>query len=191
MCWGAFPVPGSFPIFTFPLASFVFIFLFIMDFTIKTLGPRRVPSPVKLSKVSGDFITNYVNDGARAIIDPLIQSPLQPMNVMESSFEVAGPRENIFFDPSKTRCAIVTCGGLCPGINDVIHSIVMELWYLYGVRHILGICYGYHGFLPEYGYESRELTPDFIKNIHHTGGSVLGSSRGHVPPEDVVDCLER
>jgi 6-phosphofructokinase 1 len=105
--------------------------------------------------------------------------------------ERAGPREMIYFDPSKTRAAVVTCGGLCPGINNVIRSLVMTLNYRYGVKKILGIQYGFQGFNPEYGHDFVELTPKKVSNIHQFGGTILGSSRGKQDITTIVDCLER
>ena len=164
-----------------------------MDFTIETLGPRKIPSPIKLSKEKGDFVADYVDDDKRVLFDPSLdvfrktcKSKSEP-----ASFEIAGPREKVYFDYSKVSCAIVTCGGLCPGINGVIRSIVMELWYWYGVRNIIGIKYGYRGFLPEYGYETVELAPEKVKNIHNTGGSMLGSSRGAAKTEEIAEAIER
>ncbi|MGB7910608.1 MAG: 6-phosphofructokinase, partial [Desulfobaccales bacterium] len=97
------------------------------------------------------------------------------------AFEMAGPREKIYFDPSKVHCAIATCGGLCPGTNDVIRAIVLELHFLYGVRHIYGVRYGLRGFIPHYGHELLELNPEVVADIHTFGGTILGSSRG---PQD-------
>ncbi len=105
--------------------------------------------------------------------------------------EEACPREKVYFDPSKTKCAIVTCGGLCPGINDVIRAIVMEAYHQYKIPSILGIKYGLQGFIPDYGHNVLELTPDEVASIHEFGGTILGSSRGPQPPEDIVDALER
>ncbi len=106
-------------------------------------------------------------------------------------FEEACPRDKIYFDPSKTKCAIVTCGGLCPGINDVIRAIVMEAYHQYKVSSILGIKYGLQGFIPDYGHPVVELNPEVVASIHEFGGTILGSSRGPQPPEDIVDALER
>nr|WP_232034945.1 ATP-dependent 6-phosphofructokinase [Desulfovibrio ferrophilus] len=106
-------------------------------------------------------------------------------------FEKAGPREHTYFDPSKTKCAIVTCGGLCPGINDVIRAIVMEAHHNYNVAATLGIRFGLEGFMPEFGHNIWEMTPHDVSNIHLFGGTILGSSRGHQPPEGIVDALER
>jgi 6-phosphofructokinase 1 len=107
------------------------------------------------------------------------------------SVEVAGPRDKIFFDPSKTKAAIVTCGGLCPGINDVIRALVMELYHRYGVRNIVGIRYGFQGLIPAYGHPIMELTPDLVKDIHTMGGSILSSSRGRQDIGEMVNALKR
>ncbi|MGE4504249.1 MAG: ATP-dependent 6-phosphofructokinase [Desulfovibrionaceae bacterium] len=106
-------------------------------------------------------------------------------------FEHAGPREKIYFDSAKTRCAIVTCGGLCPGLNDVIRAIVMECIHNYHVPAVYGIRYGLAGFIPSCGYDYMELTGDNVANIHEFGGTMLGSSRGPQEPGDIVDALER
>jgi 6-phosphofructokinase 1 len=107
------------------------------------------------------------------------------------AFEMAGPREKIYFDPSKVHCAIATCGGLCPGTNDVIRAIVLELHFLYRVRHIYGVRYGLRGFIPTYGHELLELNPQAVANIHTFGGTILGSSRGPQDTGEIVDALER
>jgi 6-phosphofructokinase 1 len=103
------------------------------------------------------------------------------------SLEVAGPREKIFFDPSELKCGIVTCGGLCPGLNDVIRAIVMSLHYHYGVRTIFGFRYGYEGLSSRYKHVPLNLTPENVNNIHQMGGTILGSSRG---PQDIADMLD-
>jgi len=107
------------------------------------------------------------------------------------SFDESGPKESIYFDPSKTKCAIVTCGGLCPGINDVIRAVVMEAYYQYGISSILGIRFGLQGFIPKYKHEVWELTPSVVSDIHEFGGTILGSSRGHQSSEEIVEALER
>ncbi len=106
-------------------------------------------------------------------------------------FEAAGPREKIYFDPSKLKCGIVTCGGLCPGLNDVIRAIVMSLTYHYRVDHIFGFRYGFEGLSPKYGHTPLELTPDVVKDIHKEGGTLLGASRGPQDVGEMVDTLER
>lgn len=112
-------------------------------------------------------------------------------NMNSYEFEPAGPRSNLYFDPRKTKCAIVTCGGLCPGINDVIRAIVMTAHHSYGVAGTLGIRYGLQGFIPDYGHELMELNPNEVASIHEFGGTILSSSRGPQSPEDIVDALER
>jgi len=106
------------------------------------------------------------------------------------SVEKAGPRRMIFFQPESTTCAIVTCGGLCPGINDVIRSLVMHAHYGYGVRRVLGLRYGYEGLNAECGHAPIELTPERVAKIQHMGGSVLGTSRGRQNASTMVARLE-
>jgi 6-phosphofructokinase 1 len=106
-------------------------------------------------------------------------------------FEAAGPRKKLYFDSSRAKCAIVTCGGLCPGINDVIRALVMEAHHQYNVPAILGIRFGLEGFIPGYRHEVLELTPGMVSNVHLFGGTMLGSSRGPQSAEEIVDSLER
>jgi 6-phosphofructokinase 1 len=106
------------------------------------------------------------------------------------TFEKAGPRENIYFEPAKTKVGIVTCGGLCPGLNNVIRSLVNELYYRYGISRVLGIQYGYEGLVPAYNHPVLELTTSMVSNIHLTGGTILGSSRGNQDVAKMVDTLE-
>jgi 6-phosphofructokinase 1 len=104
-------------------------------------------------------------------------------------FEKAGPREKLFFDPRQTRAAIVTCGGLCPGLNNVIRSAFLELHHNYGVPEMLGLRYGYAGLNPAGGEPPLRLTPEIVDDIHEVGGTILGSSRGPQPSEVMVDFL--
>jgi 6-phosphofructokinase 1 len=135
----------------------------------------------------------FVEDTDRVSIDVKVSNMQQILSAGETlpSFELAGPRSRIYFDPSKLRCALVTCGGLCPGLNDIVRSVVLELHYGYGVRHVYGIRYGLQGFMPAYGHEILELEPAVVANIHEMGGTILGSSRGPQPVDDIVDSLER
>ena len=112
------------------------------------------------------------------LFNPLINGPEGASLEPDVAFEQAGPREKIYFEPGRTRAAIVTCGGLCPGLNDVIRSVVMESYYHYGVKSILGIRFGYNGLNPASGYAPLELTPEIVADIHSDGGTILGSSRG-------------
>jgi 6-phosphofructokinase 1 len=156
-------------------------------FTVPDLGRRGIPSPIVLSRQSGDNFADYVRDDDRVLYS--VESRAGPA---EGSFEAAGPRELIYFAPSHVHAGIVTCGGLCPGINDVIRAIVRCLWFRYGVRRITGIRYGYRGFLPEAGIGVRPLDPEAVDEIHKVGGTFLGSSRGGGDRvSDIVDALER
>ena len=104
--------------------------------------------------------------------------------------ESAGPRKTLFFDPAKLACGIVTCGGLCPGLNDVIRAIVLSLHHHYGVNKVYGFRFGYEGLVRRIGHEPLELTPESVHRIHESGGSVLGSSRGPQDPAEMVDYLK-
>ena len=106
-------------------------------------------------------------------------------------FEAGGPRRKIYFDPSKTRVGIVTCGGLCPGLNNVIRGLVMELTRHYGVHRISGFRNGYQGFIARYKHPVVDLDAELVRNINEDGGTILGSSRGQQDPEEIVDCLEQ
>ncbi len=159
---------------------------------IETLGPSKISSPLhRLSKDERKRI--FVSDSERIIIDVSNHNLAMRIKTQEDipSFELAGARNRIYFDPSKLKCALVTCGGLCPGLNDIIRSIVLELYYGYNVRAIYGIRFGLEGFIPKYGHEMMELKPELVLNILEMGGSILGSSRGHQSIEEIVDCLER
>ena len=106
-------------------------------------------------------------------------------------FELAGPREKLYFDPKSTRVGIVTCGGLCPGLNDVVRSLFLELYYAYGVEEVYGFRGGYQGLDPERGREPLLLTPGLVDGIHKDGGTMLGTSRGPVDTGLAVDNLIR
>lgn len=153
------------------------------DFNIKSLGERKIPSP---------HTPGYFTDDDKRILFNIYKKDfdtLKDKNDHPLTVELAGPREKIYFDPSKVNAAIVTCGGLCPGINDVIRSVVMQLHYRYGVKNIAGIKYGFQGFIPKYGHDVMELTPELIKDIHTLGGSILASSRGGQDIEELVDSI--
>ncbi len=165
-----------------------------MDLTIPRLGRPERRSPLALSTVRGDRVCNFVPDDDRVLFASSTsvctdcREGGHPLSSL--SFERAGPRERIYFDPGKVRAGIVTCGGLCPGINNVIRAAVMELHYHYRVEKIYGFRFGFAGLVPDMGPPPVDLTPDLVDDIHHDGGSILGSSRG---PQDVgamVDTLE-
>jgi 6-phosphofructokinase 1 len=158
---------------------------------ITTLGKANIPSP--LATAVGATRSSFVRDDESVLIEihPEELEDYITKGKKPPSFELAGARENIYFDPSKLRCALVTCGGLCPGLNDIIRSIVLELYHLYGVRNIYGIRYGLEGFIPKYGHDVLELQPSNVTSILDMGGSILGSSRGPQDIEEIIDCLER
>ncbi|MDR1934821.1 MAG: ATP-dependent 6-phosphofructokinase [Candidatus Accumulibacter sp.] len=146
---------------------------------ITMLGEARYPSPLNY----------HVSDKARVPLSVIIDPDEPPPR--ELFFEVAGPRQRLFFDPAKTRAGIVTCGGLCPGLNNVIRSLVLQLHHGYGVREILGFTNGYQGLDPWRGSEPIPLTPEFVEDIHKEGGTVLNTSRGPVDVSVAVDNLIR
>ena len=162
------------------------------DFTIERLGRCAIDSPIGLSKVAGDRIPNFVGED-RLIRYRIDASPGEGgAAARKELLEVAGPREKIYFSPSHVHAGIVTCGGLCPGLNDVIRAIVRSLWFLYGVRRISGIRYGYKGLLAEYGFDTIPLDPDRVDDIHKIGGTMLGTSRGGgEKTSDIVDTIEQ
>jgi 6-phosphofructokinase 1 len=159
---------------------------------IPALGTAKIPTPVQ-RRADGAGDTSFVSDENRIIIEVNETQIAELLKDGQSlpCFEMAGPRRQIFFDPSKLKCALVSCGGLCPGLNDIIRSIVLELHYGYGVRNIFGIRYGLQGFIPRYGHELIDLTPQSVVNIHDRGGTVLGSSRGPQDIDEIIDSLER
>jgi 6-phosphofructokinase 1 len=159
---------------------------------IRSLGPCRIPSPLGKYLSVGSEKIKFINDADRILFDCRQDADTATIDKNTlPTLEQAGPRKMIYFDPSKTRAAIVTCGGLCPGINNVIRGLVMNLTYRYGVKNIYGIRYGYQGFIPSYGHDVMDLTPDAVTDIHKWGGTVLGTSRGKQDPVAIVDCLER
>jgi 6-phosphofructokinase 1 len=153
-----------------------------LDLTIPTLGEAKHPSPLNLSTVLNDGIADYTPDDVRILADPT-------GNNLELKFEMAGPRQLNYFKGQDVAAGIVTCGGLCPGMNNVIRGLVHQLWHAYGVRRILGFRYGFRGMTIDSPDRPLILTPDDVHNIHLMGGTMLGSSRGHQKPEGMVDTL--
>jgi 6-phosphofructokinase 1 len=148
------------------------------ELRIPVLGEGRFDSPLPLSTVYGDGVGNFVSDDERVMYDVIFRAGEQPSH---AAFERAGARQRIFFDPAATRAAIVTCGGLCPGLNNVIRTLFFELSVNYGVQDVLGIRYGFEGLCPD----------NFVQEIHHQGGTVLGTSRGQQDISQIVDYLIR
>ncbi|MFO8072332.1 MAG: ATP-dependent 6-phosphofructokinase [Polyangia bacterium] len=161
------------------------------DFTIERLGEAEVPSPIHLGTEPGDLLADFTPDGARVLAELDFDRVIDQLKRGEepAALEVAGPRQRIYFEPSRTRAGIVTCGGLCPGLNNIIRGLVMTLHHGYGVAGILGFRYGYAGLTPA-GEPPVELTPESIGEIHEHGGTALGTSRGPQDTEVMVDRLE-
>jgi len=162
------------------------------DFTVEELGKPSVQSPIIMSKTHGDKAANYVMDDQFIRMDRFAVPGAQPALKKSQLLECAGPREKIYFTPAHVHAGIVSCGGLCPGINDVIRAIVRCLWMRYGVTRVTGIRYGYLGFLPEYQYGVKQLDPDSVDDIHKLGGTYLGSARGGGREvTQIVDTMEK
>jgi 6-phosphofructokinase 1 len=156
-----------------------------LDFGISRLGECRIPSPMTGIRFVGDEERVLYNSYSTEIREYLAGDREPPC------MELAGPRENIYFDPAKLKCGIVTCGGICPGLNEVIRSLVMSLFFHYGVKSVFGFPYGYEGLTYRYGHSPLELAPQNVNQIHGVGGSILGSSRGPQDVSDMVDTLDR
>ena len=163
------------------------------DLAVATLGPCRIDSPLKPLIDARKTTEHSVDEFDRVLFhDTLGSVAATGLTAADlPGFEPAGPRRSIFFDPAKLRVGIVTCGGLCPGINDVIRGLVMELAFHYGVQRIYGFRNGYQGFIPRYGHDVMDLTPEVVSRIAEDGGTILGTSRGSQDPDEIVDCLER
>ena len=152
---------------------------------ISNLGPSTVQSPLRLDE-RGSAATTFVGEKYYRHPVEVVAGTDHPSQL----FEKAGPREKLFFEPAKTKVAIVTCGGLCPGLNNVIRSVYLQLHYHYGASAVLGIRYGYSGFSPE-GSSPIWLNSELVNDIHQRGGTLLGTSRGPVSADIIVDFLEQ
>lgn len=161
------------------------------DLEIKALGACKYPSP--LASRLAESAIHYVGQADRVLLDDRLSKTLEyrAEPTRAPAFELAGPRDKVFFDPGRLRCGIVTCGGLCPGINNVIRGLVLELTHGYGVKEIYGFRYGYQGLIPRHGHEPIKLTPATVDDIHNGGGTALGTSRGDQDARDMVDRLDQ
>ncbi len=155
------------------------------DLRVTTLGERRLPSP---------FDTRlFTADSARVLLEVDSVEGAMPSTLahLPLMFEKAGPRDPIYFDPRQSKAAVVTCGGLCPGLNNVIRHLFFALRDGYGVPTVYGVRHGYLGLTPAAPQPPMELTADWVEAIHHQGGTMLGTSRGPQEPAVMVDTLER
>lgn len=148
---------------------------------VSDLGPRQYRSPLRLDAM-GSIESTFIHDGM------YYRDPLSDNGPV---FERSGPREHLFFEPARTKVAVVTCGGLCPGLNNVIRSLYLQLHYHYGVPAVMGIRYGYSGFSPEASTPPMWLNAEIVNHIHQMGGTLLGTSRGPVSADIVVDFLDQ
>ncbi len=162
-----------------------------LDFSISRLGKPRFQSPLKLSHIDGDYVANFVEDNDRILSDNSLKAVNQCLQAGKElpSFEAAGPRDRLFFNPASVTAAIVTCGGLCPGLNDVIRGVVLSLNHHYGVKEVYGIRYGYKGLVERSMIQPIHLTPKLVEDIPSRGGTFLGSSRGPQEPSEMVDFM--
>ena len=163
------------------------------DFSVENLGECKVKSPIELSLEHGNFRAAYVTDNSYVRRQVNVYKGAEEDCDDKAKFmEKAGPCEYIYFNPTHVTAGICTCGGLCPGLNDVIRAVVRCLWNRYGVRRIKGIQFGYKGFFAEQGYDTIDLNPDNVDAIHKIGGTFLGTSRGGGDrTSDIVDSIER
>ena len=155
------------------------------DLEVQRIGAGRIQSPITGA--------HFVDDGDHVVLQ---SNPAEIQRVLAETgnvlaFEKAGPRQKIYFDTSKLKCGIVTCGGLCPGLNDVIRALVLSLFHNYKVRTVFGFPYGYEGLTYRYGHTPVELDPGAVSRIHEYGGTILGSSRGNQDIGEMVDTLDR
>ena len=163
------------------------------EFRIHQLKPCQFDSPLD---------TQFISDSDCILLDPLSQDAQDESSALgkraqvvdgheidgsKSKIQLAGPRRKLFFDPAKVSAGIVTCGGVCPGLNNVIRAIVNIIWYRYGVRRIVGFKYGFKGLTGAVPY--IQLTPDFVKDVHNFGGTLLGTSRGPQSEKVMADYL--
>jgi 6-phosphofructokinase 1 len=156
-----------------------------MDTTIKSLGPCEIISPIRSR---GGVEVSFKTDDESVLYDHRMSPGEMPQPHL--AFQVAGPREHLFFNPAKTSAGIVTCGGLCPGLNDIVRGLVTQLHLRYGVTKTYGFRYGYEGLIPRYGHTPMILRPESVSQIHSFGGTILGTSRGPQDIGQMVDFLE-
>ena len=161
------------------------------DFEVKVLGNGTIKSLLQPSSNLDGLSFGFIENHDRVLFDASLEHFKHCRETGETpiSFEIAGPHKKLYFDAAKTKVAIVTCGGLCPGLNNVIRSVVNELYYRYDVKSIIGIQYGFEGFISKFNHPVIDLTPQSVESIHLFGGTILGSSRGQQDVGQIVDTL--
>ena len=153
---------------------------------VETLGECQIDSPARLRQ--------FITSGSRAVMAyevELLKNAMSKLDGALPSFEMAGPHRKIYHDPAWSRAAILTAGGLCPGLNHVIKGLVEILSFDYGIKLIYGIRYGFCGLIPRFAHAPIMLNTDVVDTIHEVGGTILGSSRGQQDTREIVDTLTR
>jgi len=162
------------------------------DFSIDRLGEAKLNSPIRMSGTIGDGVADYVKDTDQILysIDAeTVDGEVRPVHT--DAIELAGPREKIYFNPSHVHAAICTCGGLCPGLNNVIRAVVRCFWYRYGVRRISGIQYGYECTdievdITEIGYNELTSTPMAFTTCAAMGFDRICQEAGAIMMEPIM-----
>ncbi|MHC4389636.1 MAG: ATP-dependent 6-phosphofructokinase, partial [Planctomycetota bacterium] len=157
------------------------------DLIIEKLGPATVDHPLRRGQC------HFVDDSEKVLVytnSECLQA-CEQVGREPPTFERAGPRSKVFFAPENLNCGIITCGGLCPGLNDVIRTITLSLTWQYGVKNIFGFKYGYLGLSSKAPQEPLLMTPELVDEIHLKGGDILSSSRGPQDPNEMVDNLQK
>ncbi|MBK1787465.1 ATP-dependent 6-phosphofructokinase [Prauserella cavernicola] len=165
--------------------------LHLDNLRVRRLGECRYDSPFSEMLSTKQTSPHYVAEGDRVLLEDTV-SMLAEHSLPSGeapSFEAAGPRRKIYFDPAQVTAGIVTCGGLCPGLNNVIRGLVKELSVHYKVKRVLGFRNGLQGLTAEHRHDTIELTPERVRDIHSAGGTILGSSRGGQDADEMVDSL--
>ena len=163
----------------------------LAELQVPRLGECRFESPLRKYLAGRRTNEHYVDEDDRVLFDDtveLLRARDLPLAELPT-FEPGGPRRQLFFEPGNARVGIVTCGGLCPGLNDVIRGLVLELYNHYGIDRVVGFRHGYAGLVPELDHPPVTLTPRSVATINEHGGTILGSSRGAQDPEVMADYL--
>jgi 6-phosphofructokinase 1 len=163
------------------------------DLAIATLGEATHRSPLTGAHVRRPSSLHWIDTEDRVLFDDsvLMAAGRGQSLAQLPSLEPGGPRSHLFFDPARTSVAIVTCGGLCPGINDVIRGLVIALTEQYGVSTVLGYRNGFRGLVPPDCESPIPLSAASVRGIDRRGGSLLGTSRGAQETGAIIDTLVR
>jgi 6-phosphofructokinase 1 len=145
---------------------------------------RTFESPVKMGKAEIELV----------MYDPRPQEDLKsefPVSLNKLLLQLANTRKDLHFNPSEVTVGIVTCGGLCPGLNDVVRSLTLCSIGSFQVKKVIGFRFGFWGLSSAGRGTAIELTHQTVAQINRQGGTILGSSRGPQKPSEMVDTLEQ